>query len=96
MPSAFSRIQVSASGRPLRSPASLTENPPLLAGLMETPPPRLRILDQDSKEIDVTFRQRWLVGVAVVGAAAGAAAATLFWLVLTRPVALAAMLDGVR
>ena len=44
----------------------------------------------------MTFRQRWLVGMAVVGTVAGAAAATLFWLVLTRPVALAAMLDGAR
>ncbi len=96
LPSAFSPIPVSASGRLCRTPASLTENLPLLAGPLETPPPGLRILDQDSKELDVTFTQRWLVGVAVVGAAAGAAAVTLFWLVLTRPVALAAMLDGVR
>ena len=44
----------------------------------------------------MTRTQRWLVGVAVVGAAAGAAAVTLFWLVLTRPVAVAAMFDGVR
>jgi hypothetical protein len=48
-----------------------------------------------SKEPPVTRTQRWLVGVAVVGAAAGAAAVTLFWLVLTRPVAVAAMFDGV-
>ena len=33
--------------------------------------------------------QRWLVGVAMVGAAAAAVAASLFWLVLTRPVAMA-------
>ena len=83
-------------GTPFPAPASLTENLPLLAGPLETPPPGLRILDQNSKELDVTFTQRWLVGVAVVGAAAGAAAVTLFWLVLTRPVALVAMLDGVR
>jgi hypothetical protein len=35
-----------------------------------------------------------LVGEAVVEAG-GAAAVTLFWLVLTRPVAVAAMFDGV-
>ena len=33
--------------------------------------------------------QRWLLGVAMVGAAAGAVAASLFWLVLTRSVAMA-------
>ena len=38
--------------------------------------------------------KRWLVGVAVVGAAAGAAAAGLLWLVLTRPVALAEFLSA--
>lgn len=36
----------------------------------------------------------WLVGVAVVGMAAGAAAAGLLWMVFTRPVALAQILSG--
>jgi hypothetical protein len=36
----------------------------------------------------------WFVGVAVVGMAAGAAAAGLLWMVLTRPVALAQILSG--
>ena len=36
----------------------------------------------------------WFVGVAVLGMAAGAAAAGLLWMVLTRPVALAQILSG--
>jgi len=36
---------------------------------------------------------KWLTRMAIVGAAAGVAAGALFWLVLTRPVALAALLD---
>jgi hypothetical protein len=36
---------------------------------------------------------KWLTRLAIVGAAAGVAAGALFWLVLTRPVALAALLD---
>jgi hypothetical protein len=36
----------------------------------------------------------WFVGVAVVGMAAGAAAAGLLWMVFTRPVALAQFLSA--
>jgi len=36
----------------------------------------------------------WFVGVAFVGMAAGAAAAGLLWMVLTRPVALAQLLSA--
>ena len=36
----------------------------------------------------------WFVSVAVVGMAAGLAAAGLLWMVLTRPVALAQILSG--
>jgi hypothetical protein len=38
--------------------------------------------------------QMWLVSVAVVGMAAGAAAAGLLWMVFMRPVALAQILSG--
>jgi hypothetical protein len=36
----------------------------------------------------------WFVGIGVVGMAAGAAAAGLLWMLLTRPVALAQILSG--
>jgi hypothetical protein len=38
---------------------------------------------------------KWLTRVAILGAVAGVAAGALFWLVLTRPVALAAVLDRI-
>ena len=38
---------------------------------------------------------KWLTRMAIVAAAAGVAAGALFWLVLTRPVALAAVLDRI-
>jgi len=38
---------------------------------------------------------KWLTRLAIVGAAAGLIAGALFWLVLTRPVALAALLDRI-
>jgi len=38
---------------------------------------------------------KWLTRLAILGAAAAIAAGTLFWLVLTRPVALAAVLDRI-
>jgi hypothetical protein len=37
----------------------------------------------------MTRRQAWLVGVSLVGMAAGAAAAALCWLMLTKPLAIA-------
>ena len=36
----------------------------------------------------------WLIGIALVGMAASAAAAGLLWMVITRPVALAQLLSG--
>jgi hypothetical protein len=36
----------------------------------------------------------WLIGIALVGMAASAAAAGLLWIVITRPVALAQFLGG--
>jgi hypothetical protein len=36
----------------------------------------------------------WLIGIALVGMAASAAAAGLLWMVITRPVALAQLLGG--
>jgi hypothetical protein len=36
----------------------------------------------------------WFVGIGIVGMAAGAAAAGLLWMLVTRPVALAQILSG--
>lgn len=44
----------------------------------------------------MTRRRQWVVLVAVLGTLAGVAAAGLFWLVLTRPVALAMAVHGTR
>ena len=38
---------------------------------------------------------KWLTRLAILGAAAAVVAGTVFWLVLTRPVALAAVLDRI-
>lgn len=38
---------------------------------------------------------KWLTRLAILGTAAAIAAGTLFWLVLTRPIALAAVLDRI-
>ncbi len=43
----------------------------------------------------MTRTQRWLTAVAVVGVTAGAAAAALLWMVVTRPVALAEVISRV-
>lgn len=40
-------------------------------------------------------KRRWLVSMAVIGTTAAVVGAGLFWLVLTRPVAVAAMLGQV-
>ena len=38
---------------------------------------------------------KWLVRAGILGATAAIAAATVFWLVLTRPVAVASVLDKI-
>jgi hypothetical protein len=43
----------------------------------------------------MTRRERWVVAVGLLGTLAGVAAAGLFWLVLTRPVALALTIHGI-
>ena len=40
--------------------------------------------------------RRWLTAVAIAGLAAGAMAAGLLWMVLTRPVVLAQIVGGLR
>jgi hypothetical protein len=64
-----------------------------LAGRPEIGRVRVRILQQERRRTTMTRTNKWLIGIALVGAAAGAAALGLFWLVLTRPVAIAQMID---
>jgi hypothetical protein len=70
-----------------------TDNGPLLAGRRGIAPKRLRNLLIERRTAMVSM-QMWLVSVAVVGMAAGAAAAGLLWMVFMRPVALAQILSG--
>jgi hypothetical protein len=47
----------------------------------------------EGRSAAMTHLDKWLVRAAILGAAATVLAAGLFWLVLTRPVAIAIVLD---
>lgn len=77
-----------------------------LASLAETAPPlteppanwgrRLRILLLKDGEATMGRADRLFMTVGLIGLAAGAVAVWLFWLVATRPVVLAQVLDRAR
>ena len=49
----------------------------------------------EAHEMSTATLDKWLTRLAIVGALAAIAAGTLFWLVLTQPVALAGVLDRI-
>jgi hypothetical protein len=42
----------------------------------------------------MTASDKWLIGTAVVGSAAGSLATVILWMLLTRPIELAARVSG--
>jgi hypothetical protein len=66
---------------------------PPLTGRLETPRIPLRNLHKEGRDA-MAAMNRWLIPMAVLGAAATGVAVTLMWLLLTRPVMLAQALTG--
>jgi hypothetical protein len=44
----------------------------------------------------MTYLDRWLMGLAMIGGVAGCAATVILWLIVTRPLALAQVMSSVR
>jgi len=74
----------------------LTETAPPLAEAAATATPRLRILVWKDGRTAMGRADRLYVAIGLIGMAAGAVAVWLFWLVATRPVVLAQVLDRAR